>query len=114
MIKYGEKTTAYLPLSKDVIGVDSINIQAKENRLILVAHSESISEVKALIDILNDEEIEGCIVDYSDALSYQSQVGGVMYVNDYTRKNGVIIFFSSEGWDPDFDDIITVQHEEVD
>lgn len=114
MIKYGEKTTAYLPLSKYVMGVDNINIQAKENRLILVAHSEAISEVKTLIDILNDETIEGCIVDYSDALGYQSELGGVMYVNDYTRKNGVVVFFSSEGWDPDFDDIITVQHEEVD
>lgn len=114
MIKYGEKTTAYLPLSKDIIGVDNINIQTKENRLILVAHSEATSEVKTLIDILNDETIEGCIVDYSDTLGYQSQVGGVMCVDDYVRKNGVVVFFSSEGWDPDFDDIITVQHEELD
>lgn len=114
MIKYGEKTTAYLPLSKDNIGVDNINIQAKENRLVLVSHSESAPEVKTLIDILNDEDIDGCIVDYSDALGYQSELGGVMYVDDYVRKNGVVVFFSSEGWDPDFDDIITVQHEEVD
>lgn len=114
MIKNGLKTTAYLPLSKDNIGVDSISIQVKENRLILVSHSGSAPEVKTLIDILNDETIEGCIVDYSDALGYQSELGGVMYVNDYTRKNGVVVFFSSEGWDPDFDDIITVQHEEVD
>lgn len=114
MIKHGEKTTAYLPLSKDVIGGDNVNIQVKENRLILVAHSESTSEIKTLINILNDEDIDGCIIDYSDALGYQSQLGGVMCVDDYVRKNGVVVFFSSEGWDPDFDDIINVQHEEVD
>lgn len=111
MIKNGEKTTAYLPLSKESFGVDRINIQVKDDRFIIVAHSESIPEVKTLIDILNDETIEGCIVDYSDALGYESEVGGVMYINDYTRKNGVVIFFSSIGWDPDFDDIITVKHE---
>ena len=71
MIKNGEKTTAYLPLSKESFGVDKINIQVKDDRFIIVAHSESIPEVKTLINILNDETIEGCIVDYSDALGGQ-------------------------------------------
>lgn len=111
MIKNGEKTTAYLPLSKDAIGGDKISLQVKEDRLILVAHSESAPEVKTLINILNDETIDGCIVSYADALGYESQVGGMMCVDEYVRKNGVVIFFSSKGWDPDFDDIISVQHE---
>ena len=114
MIKNGEKTTAYLSLSKDAIGGDNINVQIKEDRIILVAHSESTSEVKSLIGILNDETIDGCIIDYSEALGYQSPLGGgVVCVDDYIRKNGVIIFFSSKGWDPDFDDIISVKHEEA-
>ena len=113
MIKNGEKTTAYLSLSKDAIGGDNINVQFKEYRIILVAHSDSTSEVKSLIGILNDETIDGCIVDYAEALGYTSPPSGVAYVDDYIRKNGVIIFFSSEGWDPDFDDIISVQHEEA-
>ena len=111
MIKNGEKTSAYLPLSKDAIGLDKISLQVKEDRLILVAHSESAPEVKTLINILNDETIDGCIISYADALGYESQVGGMMCVDDYVRKNGVVIFFSSIGWDPDFDDIISVQHE---
>ena len=111
MIKNGEKTTAYLPLSKDSFGLDKISLQVKEDRLILVAHSESAPEVKTLINILNDDTIDGCIVGYADALGYESQVGGMMCIDDYVRKNGVVIFFSSKGWDPDFDDIISVQHE---
>ena len=113
MIKNGEKTSAYLPLSKDAIGGNNINIQIKEDRIILVAHSESTSEVKSLIGILNDETIDGCIIDYSESLGYQSPLGGVVCVDDYIRKNGIIIFFSSKGWDPDFDEIISVQHEEA-
>ena len=111
MIKNGEKTTAYLPLSKDSFGVDKISAQIKDDRFIVIAHSETIPEVKTLINILNDENIDGCILDYSDALGYESQVGGVTCVDDYIRKNGVVIFFSSKGWDPDFDDIIAVKHE---
>ena len=112
MIKNGEKTEAYLMLSKDVIGGDKISIQTEDEKTKLVAATEDISEVKVLIDILNDEEINGCIVDYSDILSTPTAVGGLTYVDDYARSNGTVTFFSSKDWDSDLDEIIGVQHEE--
>ena len=111
MIKNGSKTEAYLMLSKDVIGGDKINIQTEDEITKLVAATEDISEVKVLIDILNDEEINGCIVDYSDILSTPTAVGGLTYVDDYTRSNGTVTFFSSKDWNSDLDEIIDVKHE---
>lgn len=112
MIKNGEKTEAYLMLSKDVIGGDKISIQTEDEKTKLVATTEDISEVKVLIDILNDEEINGCIIDYSDALCTPTTVGGLAYVDDYVRSNGTVIFFSSKDWDSDLDEIIEVKHKE--
>lgn len=111
MIKNGSKTEAYLMLSKDVIGGDKINIQTEDEKTKLVATTEDISEVKVLIDILNDEEINGCIVDYSDILSTPTTVGGLTYVDDYMRSNGTVTFFSSKDWNSDLDEIIDVKHE---
>ena len=111
MIKNGSKTEAYLMLSKDVIGGDKINIQTEDEKTKLVAVTEDISEVKVLIDILNDEEINGCIVDYSDILSTPTAVGGLTYVDDYMRSNGTVTFFSPKDWNPDLDEIIDVKHE---
>ena len=111
MIKNGSKTEAYLMLSKDVIGGDKINIQTEDEKTKLVAVTEDISEVKVLIDILNDEEINGCIVDYSDILSTPTAVGGLTYVDDYMRSNGTVTFFSSKDWNSDLDEIIDVKHE---
>lgn len=111
MIKNGSKTEAYLMLSKDVIGGDKINIQTEDEKTKLVAVTEDISEVKVLIDILNDEEINGCIVDYSDILSTPTAVGGLTYVDDYIRSNGTVTFFSSKDWNSDLDEIIDVKHE---
>ena len=112
MIKKGEKTEAYLMLSKDVIGGDKISIRIEDDKTKLVAATEDISEVKVLIDILNDEEINGCIVDYSDMLSTSTAVGGLTYVDNYARSNGTVTFFSSKDWDSDLDEIIGVQHKE--
>lgn len=112
MIKNGEKTEAYLMLSKDVIGGDKISIQTEDEKTKLVATTEDISEVKVLIDILNDEEINGCIIDYSDALCTPTAVGGLTYVDDYVRSNGTVTFFSSKDWDSDLDEIINVKHKE--
>lgn len=111
MIKNGAKTEAYLMLSKDVIGGDKISIQTEDEKTKLVAATEDISEVKTLIDILNDEEINGCIVDYSDILRSPTAVGGLTYVDNYVRSNGTVTFFSSKDWDPDLDEIIDVKHE---
>lgn len=112
MIKNGEKTEAYLMLSKDVIGGDKINIVIDDDKTKLVAAREDISEVITLIDILNDEDINGCIVDYSDILGTPASVGGLLYVDDYVRKNGTVTFFSSKDWDSDMDDIIAVKHKD--
>lgn len=112
MIKNGEKTEAYLMLSKDVIGGDKINIEIEDDKTKLVAAREDISEVKTLIDILNDEDINGCIVDYSDILGTPASVGGLLYVDDYVRKDGTVTFFSSEDWNSDMDDIIAVKHKD--
>ena len=112
MIKNGEKTEAYLMLSKNVIGGDKISIRIEDEKTKLVAATEDISEVKVLIDILNDEEINGCIVDYSDMLCTPAAVGGLTYVDDYARSNGTVTFFSSKDWDSDLDEIIGVQHKE--
>lgn len=110
MIKNGEKTEAYLMLSKDVIDGDKISIQTEDEKTKIVAATEDISEVKVLIDILNDEEINGCIVDYSDILSTPTAVGGLTYVDDYMRSNGTVTFFSSKDWNSDLDEIIDVKH----
>lgn len=112
MIKNGEKTEAYLMLSKDVIGGDKINIVIEDDKTKLVAAREDISEVITLINILNDKDINGCIVDYSDILGTPTSVGGLLYVDSYVRKNGSVTFFSSKDWDTDLDDIITVKHKE--
>ena len=112
MIKNGEKTEAYLMLSKDVIGGDKINIVIEDDKTKLVAAREDISEVVTLINILNDKDINGCIVDYSDILDRPASVGGLLYVDRYVRKNGTATFWSSKDWDPDLDDIIAVKHKE--
>lgn len=112
MIKNGEKTEAYLMLSKDVIGGDKINIVIDDDKTKLVAAREDISEVITLINILNDKDINGCIVDYSDILSTPKAVGGLLYVDSYVRKNVTVTFFSSKDWDSDMDDIIAVKHKD--
>ena len=43
MIKNGEKTEAYLMLSKDVIGGDKISIQTEDEKTKLVAATDTFS-----------------------------------------------------------------------
>ena len=110
MLKNGEKTQGYLMIPKESIGTNLINIKTIEDKTCIVALTEELTEVKVLLDVLNDEDINGCVVDYSDILQNPLGVGGLVYVDTYIRKDGVITFFSSTEWGDE--EIITVKHKE--
>lgn len=112
MLKNGKKTEAYLMLPKETIGTNLINIKIEDDKTIIVALTEEILEVKVLMDILNDKDINGCIVDYSDILQNPTGIGGLVYVDSYVRRDGVVKFFSLEEWDYNMDDVISVKHKE--